>query len=74
VDLGVPIHLGVVFMYSWYVFPYCWRQKRSSETMAMCVRIMKAAVISRKTQERHAMPVPASIRNMPRYMGFLENW
>jgi len=71
-DFGIPIHLGVLFMYSRYAFPYFWRQERSSETTPIWNRIMKTAVSSRKTQETHAMPVPPKIKNIPKYIGFLE--
>jgi hypothetical protein len=52
---GIPIHLGVLFVYSRYASPYCLRQAFSSEVTMWCSKITTAIVTSRKIHERQAI-------------------
>ena len=71
-DFGIPIHLGVLFMYSRYASPYLSRRMRSSSGTPKCHEIIHTTPHNRKTQEAQAIPMPMYIKNTPKYIGFHE--
>ena len=69
---GIPIHRGVLSMYSRYTSPYFLRQKRSSETTQTFAADMNTIGTSRKIHEAQDMFTPTKIKKPLKYMGCLE--
>ena len=69
---GIPIHLGILFMYSWYASPYFSRQSRSSWSTTRCHSTISVIASNVYIHETQAKPVPVPFKNSPIYMGFLD--
>ena len=71
-DLGIPIHLGVLSLYSRQISPYCSRHPFSSKSTKATVPTVNRIKNNPKSQEAVAMLVPRKTRKQVPYMGCLE--